>query len=31
MKKEGIQSFSSLQQGVKFAIQQNGYELVKKK
>lgn len=27
---EGIQSFSSLQQGVEFAIQQNGYELVKK-
>lgn len=28
---EGIQSFSSLQQGVEYAIQQNGYELVKKK
>jgi rsbT co-antagonist protein RsbR len=28
---EGIQSFSNLQQGVEFAIQQNGYELVKKK
>lgn len=28
---KGIQSFSSLQQGVEFAIQQNGYELVKKK
>ncbi|MCM3122945.1 MULTISPECIES: STAS domain-containing protein [unclassified Mesobacillus] len=28
---DGIQSFSSLQQGVEYAIQQNGYELVKKK
>lgn len=28
---QGIQSFSSLQQGVEYAIQQNGYELVKKK
>lgn len=28
---EHIQSFSSLQQGVEYAIQQNGYELVKKK
>lgn len=28
---KGIQSFSSLQQGVEYAIQQNGYELVKKK
>ncbi|CAM3817231.1 STAS domain-containing protein [Mesobacillus thioparans] len=28
---EGIQSFSSMQQGVEYAIQQNGYELVKKK
>lgn len=27
---EGIQSFSSLQQGVEYAIQQNGYELVEK-
>ena len=27
---EHIQSFSSLQQGVEYAIQQNGYELVKK-
>lgn len=27
----GIQSFSSLQKGVEYAIQQNGYELVKKK
>lgn len=27
---EGIESFSSLQQGVEYAIQQNGYELVKK-
>ena len=27
---EGIKSFSSLQQGVEYAIQQNGYELVKK-
>lgn len=26
---EGIQSFSSLQQGVEYAIQQNGYELIK--
>lgn len=31
VKIEGIQSFSSLQQGVEYAIQQNGYELVKKK
>lgn len=30
VKIEGIQSFSSLQQGVEYAIQQNGYELVKK-
>ena len=27
---EHIQSFSSLQQGVEYAIQQNGYEMVKK-
>jgi rsbT co-antagonist protein RsbR len=27
----GIHTFSSLQQGVEYAIQQNGYELVKKK
>lgn len=31
VKIEGIQSFSSLQQGVEYAIQQNGYELIKKK
>ena len=30
VKIEGIHSFSSLQQGVEYAIQQNGYELVKK-
>ncbi|MBT2695687.1 STAS domain-containing protein [Bacillus sp. ISL-55] len=30
VKIEGIQSFSNLQQGVEYAIQQNGYELVKK-
>ena len=31
VKLEGIQSFASLQQGVEYAIQLNGYELVKKK
>ncbi|WLR57382.1 STAS domain-containing protein [Mesobacillus subterraneus] len=31
VKIEGIQSFSSLQQGVEYAIQQNGFELVEKK
>ncbi|RSD28622.1 STAS domain-containing protein [Mesobacillus subterraneus] len=31
VKLEGIKSFSSLQQGVEYSIQQNGYELVKKK